>query len=55
MEVYRHAHALIPDHLVLRGLYEQTVTDDAAKVATHTAAMDIAAARAHEPATPLPR
>ncbi|MET7637173.1 helix-turn-helix transcriptional regulator [Streptomyces sp. NPDC005438] len=54
VEVYRHPHPRIPDHLVLRGPHEQTVTDTADKVFTYTAAMDIVAARAQEPDTPLP-
>ncbi|MGW8379798.1 DUF5753 domain-containing protein [Streptomyces sp. ODS28] len=54
VEIYRHPHPRIPDHLVLRGLTEQTVTDSADTVLTHTAAMDTAAAHAETPTTPLP-
>jgi len=55
LEIYRHPHRAVPDHLVLRGLTEQTVTDDADTVMTHVAAMDTAASRGHPPTTALPR
>ncbi|MEU6483784.1 Scr1 family TA system antitoxin-like transcriptional regulator [Streptomyces sp. NPDC046887] len=55
VDLVRHPHRLVPDHLVLRALDAVTVTDAPERVDAYATAMDVAAQRAHEPGTPLPR